>query len=85
MPDALKTRDLPDEMARREAFAVKRQERIDTREAKKADESRTKMVREKHGPTFKGKKFKNLTPQQKDRLLKAIAVQLGLLDDDNDD
>lgn len=34
---------------------------------------------------FRGKKWRNLTPEQKDNLLKAIATRLGLLDTEDDD
>ncbi len=34
---------------------------------------------------FKGKKFKDLNQAQKDKLLKACALRLGLLDDDGED
>lgn len=45
-------------------------------------ERRRSSVREKHGGPFKGKKFKDLNAQQKDKLLAIIAIELGLLEDD---
>lgn len=30
--------------------------------------------------SFKGRRFKDLSQKEKDRLLKAVAIQLGLLD-----
>jgi hypothetical protein len=34
---------------------------------------------------IKGKKLKDLTPKQKDLLLKELAIRAGLLQDDGDD
>lgn len=45
-------------------------------------ERRRSVVRAKHGGPFKGKKFKDLNAQQKDKLLAIIAIELGLLEDD---
>jgi hypothetical protein len=33
---------------------------------------------------FRGKKWKNLTPEQKDKLLKAMAIRFGFLDNEED-
>lgn len=64
---------------------AKRAEIRKTLEEKKIStqiEARRASVREKHGAQFKNKKFKDLSPAQKDKLLAAMAIELGFLDDD---
>ncbi len=74
MPKALSIHNLPGEVERRQKHAAGVKER------------RTlKARKEKGGLAFKNKKFKTLTQAQKDKLLKAIAIQLGLLDDDDEE
>jgi hypothetical protein len=62
----------------------KRLKQAEKNEARKSDEQEKKRktsAHAKHGSQFAGKKFKDLTNQQKDKLLEACAVLLGLLDD----
>jgi hypothetical protein len=71
--DALKVSTVhPEVQVRREAGRAERADQI-SRSSSKAQ----------HKALFSGKKFKNLNASQKDKLLRAVAVELGFLDSDD--